>query len=436
MTYRKFKADYLFLGGTMAEPDSVLITTDDGTVQSVVAGAGAGDGVEVYSGVLSPGFVNCHCHLELSHMRGAIPEGTGLVDFLSTVIRRRAAGSAGARGDRGGTAGAGAGAGAGAAAIEVDDQRDVVKEAIAAGEQEMLDNGIVAVGDICNTADTVIQKALGRLYYHNFIETMGFIEQGAAARFAHSLGVFNAFAEAYPLPIESNSIVPHAPYSVSAALFKLIAGFPGNHLLTIHNQESEAENEFQLTGKGDFLRLYETLGLDVSFFQGTGKRGPASWLPYLYKNQRVILVHNVAMGAEDLRAGGGGGGIGGENDGAPPGGPDLYYCLCPNANLYISGKLPDVELLHRQGCRIVIGTDSLASNHQLSILEELKTLQRAFPELSTSTLLQWATAAGAEALQLKEVLGTFSAGKQPGVVLIEGVEGDRLTAGASARRLL
>jgi cytosine/adenosine deaminase-related metal-dependent hydrolase len=285
----------------------------------------------------------------------------------------------------------------------------------------MLDNGIVAVGDICNTADTVAQKALGRLYYHNFIETMGFIEQGAPARFGHSLSVFNAFVEAYQLPIESNSIVPHAPYSVSPALFRLIAGFPGNHLLTIHNQESEAENEWLLSGKGDFLRLYQLLGLDVSFFKGTGKRGPESFLPYFYRNQSLILVHNVAMGTGDVGA---------------PGGPDLYFCLCPNANLYIGGQLPDVELLHGQGCRIVIGTDSMASNHQLSILEELKTLQRAFPGLSTATLLQWASAAGAEALQLERVLGTFETGKQPGVLLIEGTEGDRLTAGASVRRLL
>jgi len=398
MTYRKFKADYLFLGDRMASPDSVLITTGEGIVQAIVPGSEAGEDAEVYSGVLTPGFVNCHCHLELSHMKGVIREGTGLVDFLSTMIRGRGAAAEG------------------------------VIEAIAAGEQEMLDNGIVAVGDICNTADTVAQKTLGRLYYHNFIETMGFIEEGAAVRFEHSLTVFNAFAEAYQLPIESNSIVPHAPYSVSGALFRLIAGFPGNHLLTIHNQESEAENEWQLSGKGDFLRLYQLLGLDVSFFKGTGKRSPESYLPYFYPNQSLILVHNVATGAEDVRAAVGVGGA--------PRGPDLYFCLCPNANLYIGGQLPDVGLLHGQGCRIVIGTDSLASNHHLSILEELKTLQRAFPGLSTPTLLQWATAGGAEALQLERVLGTFAAGKQPGLVLIEGGEGDRLTAGANVRRLL
>jgi aminodeoxyfutalosine deaminase len=407
MTYRKFKADYLFTGRELAAADSVLITLHDGTVQSIVPAAEAGEGVEVYHGLLSPGFINCHCHLELSHLKGAIPERTGLVDFLSTVIRQRAqAGAAGA----GGVGGAG-------------DQQELIRGAIAAGEQEMLDNGIVAVGDICNTADTVSQKAGGRLYYHNFVETMGFIEQGAQDRFARSLEVFHAFAEAYTLPIESNSIVPHAPYSVSAALFRLIAGFPGNHLLTIHNQESEAENEFYLSGKGDFLRLYRQMGLDVGFFKGTGKRSLESWLPYFHRNQSLILVHNVATGVEDL-------------DAAMGGGRDLFFCLCPNANLYIGGQLPDVELLRRYGCDVVIGTDSLASNHQLSILEELKTLQRAFPQLPTPTLLNWATESGARALQLDAVLGSFLPGKQPGVLIIDHLDGERLGRNTAVRRLV
>ena len=406
MAYRKFKADYLFTGHELADSDSVLITSGDGTVQSIIPAAEAGEGVEIHRGLLSPGFVNCHCHLELSHLKGQLPERTGLVDFLSAVIRRRGE--------------------------QLPAER--IRLSIAAGEQEMLDNGIVAVGDICNTADTIPQKAGGRLYYHNFIETMGFVEQAAANRFADSLGVFNAFAEAYTLPGESNSIVPHAPYSVSSALFRLIAGFPGNRLLTIHNQESAAENEFYLSGKGDFLRLYQLLGLDVSFFRGTGKRSLESFLPYFGRNQSLILVHNVATEEEDLANLPDSGGPGTGRPGM--GSPDLFFCLCPNANLYISGQLPDVELLQRHGCRIVIGTDSLASNHQLSILEELKTLQRAFPQLSTPTLLQWATESGARALQLDAVLGSFSPGRQPGVVLIENFGGGLLGPATGAKRLL
>jgi aminodeoxyfutalosine deaminase len=392
MTYRKFKADYLFLGDRFAGSDSVLITTDDGTVQDVVPAAVAGEDVVCMAGMLCPGFVNSHCHLELSHMRGVIPEGTGLVDFLGAVIKLR-----------------------GGRAFDTGDQQDPVLAAIAAAEQEMLDSGIVAVGDICNTTDTLDQKGQRRLHYHNFIETIGFVEQGAAARFEQSKAVYDRFPGRH-------SLVPHAPYSVSAGLFTLIAGHRGNRLLTMHNQETEAENEFFLSGKGDFLRLYAMLGVDVSFFHGTGKRSLESCLPYFHEGQTMILVHNVATAAEDLDR--------------MAGGPELYFCLCPNANLYIGGQLPDVELLDRRGCRIVVGTDSLASNHRLSVLEELKTLQRAFPRLDTARLLGWATLNGARALQMEELLGSFSAGKKPGVVLLTGLEDQRLAAGATARRII
>ncbi|WP_431213190.1 amidohydrolase family protein [Puia sp. P3] len=286
MLYRKFKADYLFNGKEMEAGDRVLITTDEGVVQDIVPAAEAGGDTEVFQGVLSPGFVNCHCHLELSHMKGVLPEGTGLVDFLMAVIRRRGA----TRPD-------------GVTAVTGGETRGLTREeAMAAAEQEMLDNGIVAVGDICNTADTLALKTEGRLFYHNFIETMGFIGATAEQRFGQGLEVFHAFAEGYALPIEANSIVPHAPYSVSPALFGLVAGFPGNHLLTIHNQESEEENEFYLSGTGDFLRLYQQLGLDVSFFAGTGRRSLESYVGNFFRNQHLILVHNVATREEDVLA--------------------------------------------------------------------------------------------------------------------------------------
>jgi len=83
-----------------------------------------------------------------------------------------------------------------------------------------------------------------------------------------------------------------------------------------------------------------------------------------------------------------------------------------------------------------MGTDSLASNHQLSILEEIKTLEQAFPELGVENLLQWATYNGARALQLDGMLGSFAPGKQPGVVLIENMDGGRLGIRATARRLV
>ncbi len=396
--------------------DAVLITTETGVVQAVIPASEAGEDIGRLDGMLSPGFVNCHCHLELSHLKGVIPERTGLVDFLLAVIRERAASykPQAESGGQGMQPGAGSPAGAGAGTGEqAGSHTQRVSAAIAGAEEAMLHNGIVAVGDICNTADSLAQKKEGRLFYHNFIEAIGFTEEGAQARFESSLRVFSDFAGAYAVPIEANSVAPHAPYSVGARLFGLIANFPGNRVLTIHNQESEAENEFYRSGKGDLSRLYTALGIDTAFFPGTGKRSLESILPHFYHNQTLILVHNVVTNEEDLR-------FALSQQGKS--GADLYFCLCPNANLYISGQLPDPELLIKHGCRIVVGTDSLASNHQLSILEELKTLQRQFPGLSTASLLQWATFNGAQALQLDAYLGSFSAGKQPGVLLIGGME--------------
>ena len=421
---RKFKADYLFTGKEMAEEGSVLVTNDEGVVQTILPAAEAGEGIESFAGLLTPGFVNCHCHLELSHMAGVLPERTGLVDFLLSVIRGRGAtATSSSTGSTGSPGSSPAG----------------VLSAIAAAEESMLHNGIVAVGDICNTTLTLPQKAEGRLFYHNFIETMGFIEQSAPDRYAASVAIYNDFAEAYTLPIEANSLVPHAPYSVSPRLFQLIANFPGNHLLTIHNQESAAENLFSRTGQGDFLRLYQGLGLDTSFFKGTGKRSMAAYLPYFHRNQTLLLVHNVDTGEDDLQwwarwrdNGKAGSGIATASRGVP----NIYFCLCPNANLYISGQLPDIKLLLRHGCDIVLGTDSLASNHQLDILEEMKTLQSHFPDLSTAALLQWATSNGARALQLDSMLGAFEPRKQPGVVLIEGMENGRLSRHSRPQRLI
>jgi cytosine/adenosine deaminase-related metal-dependent hydrolase len=394
---RKFKADSLFTGREMAVEGTVLVTRDDGTVETTLPAADAGEGVEELPGLLTPGFINCHCHLELSHMKALLPENTGMVDFLLAVIRGRGAGPV------------------------QGDQLLKIETAIAEAEESMLHAGIVAVGDICNTSLTLKQKSKGTLYYHNFIEIMGFIEQTAQDRYQAALKTFQEFAGSYPLPIAANSLAPHAPYSVSPRLFELIANFPGNQLITIHNQESQAENIFCETGQGDFLRLYQAMGLDVSFFSGTGKRSMAAYLPHFYPNQTLLLVHNVDTREEDLQWNGG---------------PDLCFCLCPNANLYIGGKLPDVDLLMRHDCRIVLGTDSLASNHQLDILEEMKTLQQHFTHLPTATLLQWATYNGAQSLQLAGVLGTFDPGKRPGAVLIGGMKDGKFTRDSKARRLI
>jgi cytosine/adenosine deaminase-related metal-dependent hydrolase len=388
MSYRKFSADHLFTGHEWLPDDFVLITTPQGEVCDIVPAAEAGTDIETFTGILSPGFVNCHCHLELSHMKGIIPEKTGMVDFLVRVIQQR------------------------------NFSAEIIKEAISNAENSMLQNGIVAVGDICNTTDTIRQKKAGRLHYHNFIEAIGFIEATAEQRFEAARNVYDEFARLYRIPAESNSIVPHAPYSVSQRLFQLITHFPGNHLLTIHNQESMAEAEFLEKGVGDFQQLYKALNIDISFYKPQGNRSLETYLPHFLPTQSVILVHNVNTSKEDLEF------IANpERSRRAEGVANFFFCLCPNANEYIGNPLPDIDLLRQYQATISIGTDSLASNHQLSVLAELETIQENYPHIELKELLTWATINGARALQLDNLLGSFEAGKQPGVLVIN----DKLT---------
>ena len=394
--YRKFTANNIFTGHTILPKGNVLITDKNGVFVDIIPQNEAGDNIEFFKGILSPGFINAHCHLELSHLKGAIPEKPGLVEFVFKVITERHFA-----------------------------EQDILT-AIEAAEHEMLQNGIVALGDICNTAHTITQKSKQRLRYHNFIEVAGFVPNGAAARFAGAVKTSGQFLST--INHQLSTINPHAPYSVSPELFKLINDYPNNNLITIHNQESTAEDEFFKTRTGDFLKLYEKLNIDISFFKPSNKSSLQTFLPHFKNMQSLILVHNVTTTKEDIKFTK----LSTINHQLST----LYFCLCPNANLYISNTLPGVDLLTEQHCNIVLGTDSLASNHQLSILEEIKTLQKNFPQLQLETILQWATINGAKALQMDDTLGSFEKGKQPGVVLIENVEGLQFTKNSSSKRIL
>lgn len=375
MAYHKFRGDQLFDGYRFRGKDEVLIMKEDGSFSDILLSAEAGDDIRSYPGIISPGFINCHCHLELSHMKDSIPQKTGLVQFIKQVIMTRQIG-----------------------------QEDLVK-AIDLAEDEMINTGIVAVGDICNNSLTLSQKLKGRLRYHNFVETFGFMPAVAETRFQAAVETYIEYIHHYS-PATASSIVPHAPYSVSPELWKKIIPFPGNTLLTIHNQETLAEDELFQFKKGEFLDFYSGLNIDISWFEPSGRSSLQTYLPRFQTNQQVILVHNVYTSREDLQF---------IEEGKAK--CRVYFCLCPNANLYITGQLPDLELLMAGGAAIVLGTDSLASNQRLSILAEMQTIHQHFPSVPVEKLFGWATLNGAKALQMDNILGSFEAGKQPGVVL-------------------
>ena len=377
MLYRKLKGKNIFDGYTLRGENSVLIIDENGRVEEIVDEETAGEGVEYFDGILCPGFVNAHCHIELSHLKGKIPQHTGLVDFVQQVMKVRTA------------------------------EEDEKNAAMKAAAQELYNSGTVAVGDICNTTDSLLVKQSSLMHWHNFIEVSGFVGAVAQKRFEAAAEIMEAFASTLTTTAQQISMVPHAPYSVSANLFGLINEASSTKTISIHNQECAAENELYLNKSGGFLELYRNFGIDISDFAATGKRSLESWLPYFTQQQRIILVHNTFTKKEDLK-------FAANYDSIE----QIYFCLCPNANLYIENTLPDVALLLQENCNIVIGTDSYASNDQLNMYEEVKTICKNFPTIDLPTALQWATINGAKALELDGMVGSFEAGKKPGVVLL------------------
>ena len=391
MSYLKFSADQIFTGTELRSDQSVLITDDKGVIIDIVAIENAGDDVKHYQGIISPGFVNAHCHLELSHMKGLIPENTGLPNFILKIVNER----------------------------HFPD--DEIITAIAKAEDEMIANGIVAVGDICNNTLTIGQKKLDRLTYYNFIEVSGWKPEIALQRYHRSIDIFNEYKS--QIPNSTTSLTPHAPYSVSTELWEMLMQHFDGNTLTIHNQETKAEDELFKTGTGEFIDMYESMNIDQTHFTPTGKSSLQSYFQKLTSAKNKLLVHNTNTTENDIS-------FAKANDN------EVFFCLCPNANLYIENSLPPIDLLRKCQSNIIIGTDSLASNHSLSILDELKTISKNFPSIPLEELLQWATLNGAKALQMDNTIGSFEKGKKPGVILLQGSSSTTINSDTIVRRLI
>lgn len=399
MAYRKFKANQLFDGNKLYGIEKVLVTDETGIIIDLINVLDAGDDVNQMEGILSPGFINSHCHLELSHLKNVIPPHTGLIEFLCSVVSKRETSSQLPLSGEG-----------------YIDRKNLKLQSIIKAEKEMYENGIVAVADICNTDDTASVKSKSLIRWQNFVEVLSFSDEMANENFIHykkvAASIDNQLRRS-SIP-HRTTIVPHAPYTISPKTFNLINEVTKNQIISIHNQEHPAEDELYKTGGGDFLELFKIFGLYQSPFPVTGKSSIRSYLPYFNNGQTIILIHNTFMTREDVLW---------ANDYARINGFNLIYCLCINANLYIENKVPPIDIFMKNDCRIVLGTDSYSSNWQLNILSEIHAIQKYFPDIPLETILKWATLNGAKALQWDNDLGSFEKGKKPGIILINPKSG-------------
>ena len=384
---RKISADFIFPITSNPVKNGIIILDDNGMITDIIDPAKADhslESVENYEGFICPGFVNTHCHLELSYLKGKIKEHSGLDQFIIQLENIRKG-------------------------INEEDK----EEAILNAEQEMITNGIVAVGDICNNNSTFSTKNKNNIYYHSFIESFASAPEKADKVFNKAVSLYNEIRRNEHN--SSSSITPHALYSLSKALFLKIKEFDerSGNIISIHHQESEEENKFFLSKDGNINDMHFRFGVEKSDFSNSGKRPLAAAADFIPKDLPLQLVHNTVTTDIDI-------------DFAEQYFKNIYWCFCPNANLYIESKLPDFALFYNRKCRITIGTDSLASNKSLSILEELKTIHANVPFVPLLELLKWATYNGAEFLRINKNFGSLEKGKSPGLVLLENVNYDRL----------
>jgi cytosine/adenosine deaminase-related metal-dependent hydrolase len=376
---RFLKADKVFNGREYLPEDAVLVIDNQNMLKEIVSESMLEkSALEYLEGILTPGFVNAHCHLELSHLKGQIPQHTGLPVFARQVVALR---------------------------------NVLGKEEISSRMQEantgMWNKGIVAVGDISNGEDSFEEKANSKIYYHTFLELIGLNPANASLIFEKGLDLLKKL---HALRL-NGSLAPHAPYSTSKELIKLIADLnqKSNHSLSIHNQESEEEHKFFHGEPNAFEELYKSLGLDLSWYKAP-KIASLIYYAEALSDVPSILVHNTFTGSSEINA---------------TKNKHVFWCFCPGANLYIENRLPDFSIFKAYKNKIVIGTDSLASNSQLDVVAEANLILDASSVFSQTDALQFLTYNGALALGISENYGQFTIGKNAGINLVK-FEGSKI----------
>ncbi len=404
---RKISADYIFPIASEPIKNGVITIEEDGTILSVESISSIShqtSDIRHYEGIICPGFINTHCHLELSHLRSQVSEKRGMTGFIQELLGKR---------------------------MSFSEQE--IQDAIVKAEAEMIKNGIVAVGDISNNNNTFTQKEKGNLLYHTFIEIFSMNPSKAEETFENGKRLKEISDSTFQI---SSSIVPHAPYTMSIELLNLINNYAGksNSILTIHNQESEGESELFISNSGVMYETFKAMGINPNFMRKTGVNSLKSTLPFLKDASKILLVHNTYTSKEDIQWA-----LSHDShvtqSGVEGPTPNLFWCTCPNANLYIENKLPDYNLFIEENACVTIGTDSLASNWSLSILDELKTIVKQYPQIPLQTLLTWATKNGAEFLGFNQ-LGTIEKGKKPGLNLLKNVDGLMISEKSEVLKLI
>ena len=324
--------------------------------------------------VLLPGLINAHAHLELSHLSqlGRQPAPSSFPAWIEALLAARSQ-----------------------AAADDAAMLQAARQALAQQQAE----GVAVLADISNSGLTsqLAAEFSGRLLA--FKEYLGLREDSAAAVLLR-----------LQQESEEQPCAGHAPYSTHPALLRGLKARANRlgHVFPIHAAESSAEIELLRGGGGPFRDFLTERGLwDGSFQPLGGQGGSVRWLrQHGLLDSRTLCVHCVHIDTEEI---------------ALLAKSGAKVCLCPGSNRSLGVGRPPLASLLRHGILPAIGTDSLASNPELSVWRELRLLADEHPSVPPETMLAMATLGGAAALGLDKRLGSLEAGKEA-VILAAAME--------------
>ena len=322
------------------------------------------DDVDLGDVAILPGLVNAHTHLEFSNLRSPLgAQGMPLPQWIRKVIAFRAS-------------------------PEYDPglsiQQGLVESAAA---------GVTALGEIVTSGWTREVEPQADVLL--FRELIGLAEE----RFGKCLDDAREHLSIVRPDELAAGVSPHAPYSVHPELLGDLVELAGRYEapLAMHLAESREELEFLKTGGGSFRAFLEEIG---AWREGVFRFPiePIEYLHTLAKGPRALVVHGNYLGSAEWEF------LADNRD-------RMSVVYCPRTHGYFGHEpYPLAELLAR-GVSVALGTDSRASNPDLSILAEMRQVAAHCPAVSAQQILSLATAGGAKALGREHGQGTLTAGK-------------------------
>ena len=394
MAAKRVTAEFVYTL-TDAEPiRNGFVEFDDQTGEILATGACSPED-EVTAGALTPGFVNAHCHVELSHLHKKFVKGSGMAGFIDQINALR---------DWAGR----------------EKKQELVKEWM----DKMWKDGVSAMSDISNDDSSFKVKSSHKLYTRTFLEVFGSEPEMCEGVMAD---VTQLKKTADEIGIDA-APTPHSCYTMSPQLLSAsaAAGLESGYL-SYHSQESQEEEDLLISGSGAMYENRKRSGMSTPPVTGESslkyfidRLADAKQAPY---DEHILLVHNVCLQQDDIEA-------------AKKVMNNVYWAICPLSNIFIHNALPPVPLMRENGLAITVGTDSLSSNDDLDMVKEMVCIKQNFPEVPMNEILVWACLNGARFLSKENELGSLAPGKTPGIVFVSGIdESGSFTADSRSERI-